>query len=72
MTKNQPNRKRKDVAAALEAGWEYVKHSGSGHMIFRHPGGGPQMVLSGSLGGGRGDRNAIAWIRKNTPRGATV
>lgn len=66
------DRKRKDIAFALERGWEYIRHSGSGHLIFKHPGGGPQLVLSGSQGGGRGDRNGIAWIKKNTPREATA
>lgn len=72
MSKRQYDRKRPDIQLALAKGWQYLRHSGSGHLVFVHPGGGPQLVMSSSLGGGRGDRNAIAWIKKNTPREATT
>ena len=63
------NKKRPDIMLALKEGWQYVRHSSSGHLIFAHPDGGPNLILSSTLGGGRGERNGIAWIKKNTPRG---
>jgi hypothetical protein len=53
-------------------GWVYAKHSSKGHLVFHHPHGGQHLILSATLGGGRGERNGIAWIRKNTPREATA
>ncbi len=72
MAKYRLDRKREDIAEALKHGWHYVRHSGSGHMLFEHPNGGGKLVLAGSPGGGRGGRNAVAWVRKNTPREATA
>jgi hypothetical protein len=66
------DRKRPDIAFALSQGWRYVRRAGSGHLIFRHPDGGVDCVLPCTLGGGRGDRNGIAWIKRNTPREATA
>lgn len=65
-------KKRPDVQLALKEGWTYVRRSSSGHLIFAHPRGGPTLSLAATPGGGRGDRNAIAWIRTNTPREATT
>jgi hypothetical protein len=66
------DRKRPDIAFALANGWEYVRTSGSGHLIFRHPQVQQTCTLSCSLGGGRGERNAIAWLKRNTPREAAT
>lgn len=68
MSKRKFDRKRPDIRLALAMGWEYVRHSSSGHLLFEHPRGGQSLTLSATLGGGRGDRNGIAWIRRNTPR----
>lgn len=72
MGRHQFDRKRPDIIFALEQGWSYVRRSSSGHLIFTHPGGGLKLTMSSTLGGGRGERNAIAWIKKNTPREATA
>jgi hypothetical protein len=72
MGRRQFDRKRPDIALALEMGWVYAKHSSKGHLVFHHPHGGQHLILSATLGGGRGERNGIAWIRKNTPREATA
>lgn len=61
-------RNRPDIAYALKLGWRYVRTSGSGHLIFRHPDVAQTCCMSTSLGGGRGERNAIAWLKRNTPR----
>ena len=72
MGKRSFDRKRPDIAFALENGWRYVRTSGSGHLIFEHPEVEKKCTMSCSLGGGRGERNAIAWLKRNTPRGATA
>lgn len=61
-------RKRPDVKWALENGWEFYRTTGSGHLMFRHPQVEQAAVLSCSLGGGRGERNGLAWLKRNTPR----
>lgn len=70
--RRQFDRKRPEIQAAIERGWRYVRHSGSGHLVFAHPAGGPNLVMASTPGGGRGSSNAIAWIKKNTPREATA
>lgn len=72
MGKRSYDRKRPDIRFALENGWRYIRHTGSGHLVFGHPEVSVTCTMSASLGGGRGERNAIAWLKRNTPREATV
>lgn len=72
MGKRSYDRKRPDIAFALENGWSYLRTSGSGHLIFGHPETTQICAMSASLGGGRGERNAIAWLKRNTPREVTA
>lgn len=72
MKQRSYNRKRPDIAFALENGWRYIRHTGSGHLIFSHPEVKETCLMSSSLGGGRGERNAIAWLKRHTPREASV
>lgn len=72
MGKRSFDRKRSDITYALNNGWSYVRTSGSGHLIFRHPEVAQTCTMSATLGGGRGDLNAIAWLKRHTPREATA
>lgn len=67
MSKRQFDRKRPDVAEALQRGWTFSRRAGSGHLIFMHPGSAQNLVLSCSASDYRATKNAVAWIRRNTP-----
>jgi len=72
MPRRSYDRKRPDIAWALAHGWRYDRMSGTGHLVFVHPDAPTPCIMSATLGGGRGERNAIAWLKRNTPREVTA
>lgn len=62
-------RKRPDVKWALENGWEFVRISGGGHLVFRHPQVQMQAVVSSTMSDGRrGPQKSLSWFKRNTPQ----
>lgn len=61
------DRKREDIAFALAMGWEYARHTGSGHLQFVHPSVTFKLTIACSPSEFRSTRNTIAWIRRHTP-----
>lgn len=62
------DRKREDIAFALACGWEFARHTGSGHLQFRHPKVFMKLTLPSTPGEFRSTRNNIALIRRHTPK----
>ena len=67
MAKRKIDTRRPDIKAALEAGWVYVGRTRGCHLRFEHPGTKQPMILSSTPSDYRAARNAVAWIRRNTP-----
>jgi predicted RNA binding protein YcfA (HicA-like mRNA interferase family) len=68
MAKRPYDRKRADVKFAIEMGWEFCGFAGSGHLQFRHPKVAVRLIMPATPSEGRGARNSIAWVKRNTPR----
>jgi hypothetical protein len=62
------DRKRKDIAFALEQGWVFDRVTGGGHLRFTHPKTTIHMIMANSASDHRSIRNAISWTRRLTPR----
>lgn len=67
MAKRRIDTRRPDIKAALAAGWIYIGKTGGCHLRFEHPGTSTPMFLASSPSDHRGAKNAVAWIRRNTP-----
>ncbi|ASU00792.1 hicA toxin superfamily protein [Nocardia phage NTR1] len=68
MARRAYDRKRPDVAFAIEMGWEFCGFAGSGHLQFRHPKVAVRLIMPATPSEGRGTKNSIAWVKRNTPR----
>lgn len=68
MAKRPYDKKRPDVAFAIEMGWTFCGFAGSGHLQFRHPKVAVRLIMPATPSEGRGAKNNIAWVRRNTPR----
>lgn len=62
------DRRRKDIAFAISLGWEYCGITGGGHLQFQHPKMDVRLIMPATPSEGRGTKNAIAWLKRNTPR----
>lgn len=68
MAKRKLDKKRPDVAIAIELGWKFCGLSGGSHLQFEHPLYPRKMTLPATPSDNRSIRNGVAWIKRSTPR----